>query len=150
MASGPSHSYIYYCSFFLFVCLRRRQFLVPFIAWRMIFFLFVCFCCIGLFNSSVCSEHEDTYLKENQNNKCTYKSYLIKPRVSFWLRKYKGTLAGVAQWIECGAENQIITGSILCQGKCLGCRPGPQWGPRESQAHIGVSLPLFFSSFPSL
>ena len=29
-------------------------------------------------------------------------------------------LAGVAQWIECHAANQRVTGSICSQGTCLG------------------------------
>ena len=35
-------------------------------------------------------------------------------------------LAGVAQWIEHGPENQRVAGSIPSQGTCLGCGPGPQ------------------------
>ena len=38
----------------------------------------------------------------------------------------KTALAGVAQWIECQPMNQRVAGSIPSQGKCLGCRPGPQ------------------------
>ena len=59
-------------------------------------------------------------------------------------------LAGVAQWIERQPVNQRVTGSIPSQGTCLGCRPGPQWGARERQPHIDVSLPLFLPPFPSL
>ena len=36
------------------------------------------------------------------------------------------------------------------QGTCLGCGPGPQWGFRERQPHIDVSLPLLLPPFPSL
>ena len=35
-------------------------------------------------------------------------------------------LAGVAQWIEHWPANPKVAGSILSQGTCLGCRPGPQ------------------------
>ena len=38
------------------------------------------------------------------------------------------TLAGVAQWIECGPVNQGVAGSIPSQGTCLGCGPGPPVG----------------------
>ena len=54
-------------------------------------------------------------------------------------------LADVAQWIE-----QRVAGSIHSQDTCLGCRPGPQWGPHERQPHTDVFLPLFLSPFPSL
>ena len=37
-------------------------------------------------------------------------------------------LAGVAQWIERGPENQKVAGSIPSQGIFLGCGPGPQVG----------------------
>ena len=59
-------------------------------------------------------------------------------------------LAGVAQWIERQTAKQRITGSIPSQGTCLDCRPGPQWGARERQPHIDVSLPLFLPPFPSV
>ena len=58
------------------------------------------------------------------------------------------TLAGVAQWIECRPANQGVAHSIPSQCTCLGCRPGPQWGPHKGQSHIDVSL--HFSLFPSL
>ena len=48
-------------------------------------------------------------------------------------------LAGVAQWIEHWSVNQKATGSIPCQGTCLGCRPGPQSGACKSHL-IDVSL----------
>ena len=48
--------------------------------------------------------------------------------------------AGVAQWIECWPVNQRVACSILSQGTCLGCRPGPQLGVCERQLHIDVSL----------
>ena len=50
-------------------------------------------------------------------------------------------LAGVAQWVKHGLRTRV-TSSIPCQGTCLGCRPGPQWGPHEKQPHIDVFLPL--------
>ena len=50
------------------------------------------------------------------------------------------TLAGVAQWIE--LQTKGFAGSIPSQGTCLGCRPGPQWGPHERQPHIDISLSL--------
>ena len=59
-------------------------------------------------------------------------------------------LAGMAQWIECQAENKKVTDSIPSQGTCLGRGADPQWGAHERQPHIDVSLPLFLSSFPSL
>ena len=37
-------------------------------------------------------------------------------------------LAGVAQWIEYWPSDQRVTGLIPCQGICLGCWPGSQWG----------------------
>ena len=43
----------------------------------------------------------------------------------------KSALAGVAQWIEHRPANQMVAGSILSQGTCLGCRPGPQQGAHE-------------------
>ena len=59
-------------------------------------------------------------------------------------------LSGVAQWIERQPVNQRVMGFILSQGTFLGYRPGPQWGARERQPHIDVSLPLFLPPFPSL
>ena len=59
-------------------------------------------------------------------------------------------VAGIAQGIECGPENQRVTGLIPSQGTCLGCGPGPQWGAHEKQPHIDVSLPLFLLPVYSL
>ena len=59
------------------------------------------------------------------------------------------TLAGVAQWIEHGPVNQRVTGSILSQGTCLGCGPGPQLGTHEGN-HILMFLSLSFSIPPPL
>ena len=42
--------------------------------------------------------------------------------------KMISALAGVAQWIEHWPVSQKVTGSIPCQGTCLGCRPVPIWG----------------------
>ena len=42
------------------------------------------------------------------------------------IKNLKIALAGVAQWIECWPSNQRVSGSILSQGTCLGCGPGPQ------------------------
>ena len=42
------------------------------------------------------------------------------------IKKKKLALAGVTQWIECQPVKQEVIGSILSQGTCLGCRPGPQ------------------------
>ena len=53
-------------------------------------------------------------------------------------------MAGVAQWTECQPVNQRVAGLIPSQGTCLGCRPGPQYGACKREAHIDVSLPLFF------
>ena len=55
-------------------------------------------------------------------------------------------LVSVAQWIECQPLNQRVAGSI----PGLGCGPGSQWGARERQSHIDVSLPLSLFPFPSL
>ena len=46
------------------------------------------------------------------------------------------------------AVKQRVAGSIPSQGTCLGCGPGPQWGPSDRQPHIDVSLPLFVPPFP--
>ena len=48
------------------------------------------------------------------------------------------------------AVNPRVAGSIPSQDTCLGCRPGPQWGPHEMQPHIDISFPLFLLLFPSL
>ena len=66
------------------------------------------------------------------------------------IKKKKLALAGVTQWIECQLVKQEVIGSILSQGTCLGCRPGPQQGVCKRQPHIEVSLPLFLPPFPSL
>ena len=58
-------------------------------------------------------------------------------------------LAGVAQWTECHPVKQGVAGSIPSRGTCQGCGPGPQYGVRERQPHIDVSLPLFLPPFHS-
>ena len=58
-------------------------------------------------------------------------------------------LAGVAQWIKHQPVNQKVTGLILGQGTCLGCRPGPCLEVCERQL-IHVSLPFFLPPGPFL
>ena len=77
--------------------------------------------------------------KEGEENFCYCCLYML-----FKL----SALAGVAQWIECEPENQRVTGSVPSQDACLGCGPGPQYGARERQPHIDISL--FLLLFPSL
>ena len=67
----------------------------------------------------------------------------------FCIKMGKNGLAGMAQWIELWTANQRVTGSILSQGTCLGCGPGPQYGECARQPHIDVSLPLFLLPLPS-
>ena len=55
-------------------------------------------------------------------------------------------LCSSADWAW--ATNQRVASLIPGQGTCLGCGPGPQWGPCERQPHIDVSLPFFLPSFP--
>ena len=50
------------------------------------------------------------------------------------------TLAGIAQWIEHGLQTKVLLVPFAVQA--LGCGPGPQWGPRERQPHIDISLSL--------
>ena len=45
-----------------------------------------------------------------------------------WVVRGNTPLAGVAQWIECWPASQKALGSILGQGTCLCCGPGPQFG----------------------
>ena len=61
-------------------------------------------------------------------------------------KKKEGSLAGVAQWIECLPADQRVTGSIPSQGTCLGCRLGPQKGVHKRQPHIDISLRFFLPS----
>lgn len=41
----------------------------------------------------VCFEHEGACRKENLKNKWAYNDYLIKPSISFWLKKCKGFIS---------------------------------------------------------
>ena len=73
-------------------------------------------------------------------------TYLLKELfpefVNLWILQrleVPPALAGVAQWIKCWPVNQRVAGSILRQGTCLGCRPGPQVGVCERQPHTNVS-----------
>ena len=65
-------------------------------------------------------------------------------------KNYMFALAGVAQWIERGPENQRVVRSIPSQGTCLGCGPGPQERVCKRQPHIDVSLPLFLLALPTV
>ena len=67
-----------------------------------------------------------------------------------FLKNLNSALVGAAQWIECWPMNQRVAGSILNQGTCLGCGPGPLLRALERQPHLYVSLPLFLPLFPSL
>ena len=65
------------------------------------------------------------------------------------VRKTKGALAAVAQWIECWPANQRVEGSIPSWGTCLGFRLGPPVGGMgEAATHryfspsLSPSLPL--------
>ena len=55
-------------------------------------------------------------------------------------QNHSTALAGVAQWIERGLQNQRVAGSIPSQGACLG------WGPHERQPPIDISLFFFLPS----
>ena len=46
--------------------------------------------------------------------------------IFFLFKNFVLFLAGVAQWIQCWPVKQTVSGSILSQGTCLGCGPGPQ------------------------
>ena len=76
--------------------------------------------------------------------------WVITAHQAGWLtlKKKHPALAGVAQWIGCRSASQGVTGSVPGWGTCLGCRPHPQWGVREGQPHIDISLlflpPFFF------
>ena len=61
-------------------------------------------------------------------------------------------LAGESQWIECGAVNQRVTGSIPSQGTCLGFGPAPWLGVCERQpTDVSLSHQCFSPSLsPSL
>ena len=76
------------------------------------------------------------------------KNYIPKPRLGEFSKRNQCALAGVAQWTEHRPVNPRAAGSIPSQGTCLGCGPGLQWGVRERQPHIDVSLPFFASFLP--
>ena len=76
--------------------------------------------------------------------------HVYSPSASQSSSKTREGPAGVAQWIERRPANQGVAGLIPSQGTCLGCGPGPQWGPYERQPHMDVSLPFFLPPFPSL
>ena len=62
------------------------------------------------------------------------------------MKRPTGTLAHVAQWIECWFANQGVIGLIPSQGTCLGCRPGPQLGcSRGNQTLMFLSLSSFLA-----
>ena len=72
------------------------------------------------------------------------------PKDIYWeFYQKRIALAGVVQWTECRPVNQKVAGSILIQGTCQGCGPGPQLGAYRRQPHIDDSLPLFLPPFPS-
>ena len=56
----------------------------------------------------------------------TFRDYFCCCHYYFVIRI--GSLAGVAQWIECWPENQKAAGLIPSQGTCLGWGPVPSWG----------------------
>ena len=54
---------------------------------------------------------------------CSSSLVMLHP---FPRKKCTYRLAGVAQWTEHGPANQRVASSILSQGTCLGCGPGPR------------------------
>ena len=56
----------------------------------------------------------------------------------------------MAQWIECRPVNQRVASSSPSLEHMPRLQAGPQWGVRERQSHIDVSLPRFIPPFPSL
>ena len=79
---------------------------------------------------------------------CDYKRPQIAKEIL--RKKNEVVLAGEAQWIEGGPENQRVAGSIPSQGTCLGCGPGAQLGVCKRQPHIDVSLSLLLPPYFSL
>ena len=63
------------------------------------------------------------------------------------MEKVKGALAGVAQWIECQAVNQWVTGSIPSWVTCLCCWSGPSGGCARGN-HTLTFLSLSSLSLP--
>ena len=58
--------------------------------------------------------------------------------------KLKFALAGVAQWIECQPENQMVAGSIPSQSTCLVASQVPIRGCERGN-HTLIFLSLSFS-----
>ena len=56
----------------------------------------------------------------------------IHPSLPHFKKPSKGSLAGVAQWIECQPVNQRVTGLIPSQGTCLGWARSPVQGMQEA------------------
>ena len=56
-------------------------------------------------------------------------------------------LIGLAQLVGHCPANQKVTGSILCQGTCLGYRPGPPAGGEQEVADGCFSCTSMFLSF---
>ena len=79
------------------------------------------------------------YLKELEKEQTKPKGSRRKNIINI-----RGSLAGVAQWIEHRPENQRVAGSIPSHK--LQARSGPQLGVSKMRPHIDVSLPLFFPS----
>ena len=66
-------------------------------------------------------------------------------------QKRTGTLASVAQWIECRPANQRVASLILSQGTRQGCGPHPQvvghipiGSTRDATTHGCFSLSFHF------
>ena len=70
------------------------------------------------------------------------------PSCALWLKNTRVS----PEWCSSGDSVCKSKGcsSIPSQGTCLGCGPGPQWGPHKKQPHTDVSLPLFLPSLPPL
>ena len=62
-------------------------------------------------------------------------------------KKNSSTLAGMAQWIECGPVDQRLPVGFPVQGTCLGYGPGSQLGEARGNhtrfsPSVSLSLPL--------
>ena len=75
-------------------------------------------------NLSMCCEQNQT-CNVLCMGQCSKKTETLSQGYFFFLNPSLA-LAGVAQWIEHGPENQRVASLIPSQGTCLGCRPGPQ------------------------
>ena len=66
---------------------------------------------------------------QERNKRVRVRTRMGHPKTRVWVMhhedKGKGTLAGVAQWIECWPVNQRVASLIPSQGTCLGCGAGP-------------------------